>query len=297
VRVFGLTLLALVPAAALVSVVPILMQRLGFAVIFKGSLAARVVAEVVTSGLALALALAHEAHQRARLREAQALQLEARLSEARLQALAAQLRPHYLFNTLNAISVVVHRDPAAADAMIVGLADLLRATLHERDAHEIPVAEEVALLDRYLGIMRHRFGPRLATEVTVAPDAMGLLVPPFVLQPLVENALEHGIGRRAGEGTLRVTIARAGDRLRLEVVDDGAGLDPRRADGDDEGLGLTITRRRLEQLYGDAQRLVLAPGDGGRGARVTVELPARVAPAAALGSAVLPPAAPARVPA
>ena len=289
-RHLAVAITALAPAALVVAASPLLFPHVGIPIHFKGSVVAKWVSELLVTGLALALAVAVDVHRRYRAREAQALQLEARLAEARLQALASQLQPHFLFNTLNAISVILHRDPKAADAMLVGLADLLRATLRERGAHEIPLREELALLGSYLEIMRHRYGPRLTTEVIVAPDAGELLVPPFVLQPLVENALEHGIGRRAGPGTVRVRAARAGDRLRLEVADDGAGLALVREDdagsgGGREGIGLSTTRRRLEQLYGVAQRLVLEEGVEGRGARVVVELPARPATARAVAGA------------
>jgi LytS/YehU family sensor histidine kinase len=265
---------AIVPVAFAVAGVPAFVQWLDVGVRYQGSLVAKGISELVSAGLALALSLAWDAHRRSRAHEAQALQLEASLAEARLRVLASQLHPHFLFNTINAISVMVHRDPRAADAMLVGLADLLRATLQQRDAHEIPLRDELALLDRYLDIMRLRFGPRLLVEVSVASDAGALLVPPFVLQPLVENALEHGIAGRAGPGTVRIDARRVGDRLRLEVTDDGAGLTPTATR---EGIGLSTTRRRLEQLYGAAQRLQLEPAVDGHGARATVDLPARLA--------------------
>ena len=275
-RHLAVALALVTPVAFAVAASPVAMRAAGIPIGFKGSLFGKGVSELVVTGLALALAVAVDVHRRYREREAQALLLEARLAEARLQALSSQLHPHFLFNTLNAIAVILHRDPRAADAMLVGLADLLRATLRERHAHEIPLSEELALLDRYLEIMRHRYGARLTTEVKVADDAGELLVPPFVLQPLVENALEHGIGRRAGPGTVRVLAARAGDRLRLEVADDGAGIARDCGASDDgDGIGLSTTRRRLEQLYGAAQRLVLESGADGHGARAVVELPAR----------------------
>lgn len=275
-RHFSISLLALLPVVVAIAAVPTLVDRLDVGIRYRGSIVGKALSELVAVGLALALAIAYDVHRRYRAREAQALQLEARLAEARLRALSSQLQPHFLFNTLNAISVILHRDPRAADAMLVGLAELLRATLQQREAQEIPLREELALLERYLEIMRHRYGTRLTVELAVAPDTRELLVPPFVLQPLVENALEHGVGNRAGPATVRIVAARAGDRLRLDVIDDGTGPGLDRADDADDGIGLSTTRHRLEQLYGSAQRLVLEPVESGRGARAVIELPARV---------------------
>ena len=243
-------------------------------------LGAKLLADFTTCALALAVATAADAVGRARERDHRALQLEAGLAEARLQALSAQLQPHFLFNTLGAISTMVHRDPAGADAMLTQLAGLLRASLLPGH-HEVPLREELALLERYVAIMRVRYGPRLTLDVSV-PEALGdVLVPPLLLQPLVENALEHGLDRRRGPGRVALRAERVGERLRLEVLDDGPGPAPGRGHGGapaGRGVGLSNTRLRLEQLYGAEQRLELAQAPGA-GARVTVELPARRAPA------------------
>ena len=251
-------------------------------IVFQGSFLAKGITEFITLGVAVILTAVYDLHRRLRERDTQALQLEARLAEARLQALSSQLHPHFLFNTLTAVSVLVHRDPAGADAMLTRLADLLRATLRQ-GPHEITLGEELALLDRYLGIMRIRYGPRLAVRVEAPAELRDAMVPAFVLQPLAENALEHGVARRAGPGSVTVRAAAAGDRLRLEVVDDGPGLAAHRdADGvDDGGIGLSNTRRRLAELYGERQRLALEQVPG-VGTRALVELPLRRGAAAAV---------------
>ncbi len=240
---------------------------------FHGSRVAKGIGEFFSFALLAGGVYALEMRRRLLHGERQALRLQARLSEARLDALASQLRPHFLFNTLNAISVLMHRDPRAADLMLTRLADLLRATLRTPGTREVPLRAEMDLLRRYLDIMRVRFGPRLGVEEAVPPELEDVLVPPFLLQPLVENALEHGIERRSGAGRVRIAAEAVEGRLRLTVWDDGPGVGPAR----DEGVGLSNTRRRLEQMYAAAGRLELSSEPGG-GTRASVELPLRRAP-------------------
>jgi two-component system LytT family sensor kinase len=222
---------------------------------------------------------AYVVSRRLREREQLAAELRARLSEARLEALQGQLRPHFLFNTLNGISTLIHTDPEAADRTVVQLGELLRASLERSGAQEIPLSEELALLERYLDIMQTRFHDRLRVELAIDPEARDALVPHFILQPLVENALEHGIARRAGAGRIRVTArvesgGGSAGSLRLAVADDGPG-----AQTVDEGVGLANTRLRLQQLYGHQHRLWFAQGPLG-GIEVTIVLPLRTAPSA-----------------
>ena len=193
-------------------------------------------------------------------RELRAAQLEARLAQSRLQVLQMQLHPHFLFNTLHTISELVHEDPETADAMIAGLSDLLREALASGHAREVPLARELDLLDRYLDIQRVRFGDRLHVAVEADPSLGNVLVPHLVLQPIVENALRHGI-TPGGAGRVSISAALDEDRLRLRVQDDGRGFD---AGVDGEGVGLRNTRERLETLYGDraAQRIAPAPAGG-----------------------------------
>ena len=211
-------------------------------------------------------------------REQIAVELRTRLSEAQLEVLKGQLRPHFLFNTLNSISTLVHSDPASADRMVVQLADLLRASLETTGKHEIPLAEELALLERYVDIMRVRHEDRLTVTIRATPRARTALVPHFILQPLVENAIEHGIGRRAGAGRIVVDAADAGEELHLRIGDDGGGMSPCAPGGlsPDEGVGLGNTRHRLSQLYGDAHSFTIdCAADGGT--LVTIAIPLRKA--------------------
>lgn len=212
----------------------------------------------------IALVHAFEFHRRYRQREFETARLQGQLAESRLEALTAQLHPHFLFNTLQGISTLMHRDVKAADAMLSRLSDLLRQTLQRGERQQASLNEEIEMLDHYVGISRERFKDRLIFETQIAPDAGYALVPFFILQPLVENALQHGIARRAGLGRVRVSATRQGEMLHLNVTDDGPGL----ANGENnfprEGIGLSNTRQRLHQLYGDHQSLTLkTPAEGG----------------------------------
>ncbi len=222
--------------------------------------------------LALVLAVAGHAlayHRHARRRAMRTAALEAQLALARAEALKAQLEPHFLFNALNSISELVHEDAAGAERMIGSLKELLRMTLEGAEAQEVTLAEELRLLGAYLRIQQTRFQDRLSVEVDAAPETLAARVPPLVLQPLVENAIRHGIAPRPGPGRISVRAWREGDALRLEVRDDGLGFSERSPP--EEGVGLGNTRARLHRLYGDAQRFELASGeDGGAVAHVAV---------------------------
>lgn len=207
-------------------------------------------------------------HQRVREREALTARLQVRLSEAQLDALTARLHPHFLFNTLQGISTLVYRDPAGADAMLGHLSTLLRRALARGQGHEVPLADELAFLEEYLAIVQVRFGDRVRVTRAIEDAARAGLVPQLLLQPLVENAIEHGIARRAGSGTIAIEARREAGELRIVVRDDGPGMTGPAA----EGLGLGSTRLRLEELYGSAGRLQLDPPPGG-GLAVTVVLP------------------------
>jgi two-component system LytT family sensor kinase len=211
-------------------------------------------------------------------REQLAAELRARLSEAQLEVLKGQIRPHFLFNTLNSVSTLVHSDPASADRMVVQLADLLRASLETSGKREIPLADELALLERYLGIMQVRHQDRLSVSIQATPRARSALVPHFILQPLVENAIEHGIARRAGAGCIVIEAADVGDTLQLRVGDDGKGIERGENSGLvlDEGIGLGNTRLRLRQLYGERQSFAIHRGENG-GAVVHITMPLRTA--------------------
>jgi LytS/YehU family sensor histidine kinase len=187
-------------------------------------------------------------------------ELSAELSTARLRMLESQLRPHFLFNTLNTIAEQVHSNPQGADDLILRLAALLRASLHLTEGHEVPLRDEVATVAHYLAIVRVRYEDRLRVSIDVAPELEGILVPSMVLQPLVENALQHGVEPVDGVTHVTITAARRDDSLVLAVADDGAGL----ADGQiADGVGLRNTRDRLRHLYGHSAGLTLRARDGG----------------------------------
>jgi two-component system LytT family sensor kinase len=202
--------------------------------------------------------------------KARAAELERRLAAAESQALGAQLTPHFLCNSLQAVSTLLQRDPRAADAMVVALSDLLRMALRGAGAPELPLAREIALLERYVDVMRFRFGSDLRLAVAVAADARDAVVPQLLLQPLVENAILHGFVGHGGE--VRVSAERRGDMLRCTVSDNGRGLGPGPLV---EGIGLASTRGRLRALYGERHHFELAANPTG-GVSATVTVPYRV---------------------
>jgi two-component system, LytTR family, sensor kinase len=200
-------------------------------------------------------------------RRVHASELEAELSAAQLQALQMQIRPHFLFNTLNTISGLVRIDhKASAITMLAGLGDLLRLLLRSDGAQEVPVRQELAVILCYLQIEQVRFGDQLAVELSVEAGVDDALVPNLILQPLVENAVRHGIG--IGRGRVAVRVARVADSLRMEVSDSGEA-EP--SDSGSHGIGLSNTRARLERLYGAAQRFELVQSAAGTSA--IIELP------------------------
>jgi signal transduction histidine kinase len=190
----------------------------------------------------------------------QQARLDGALRAAELENLRAQLQPHFLFNTLQSISTLIHRDPAAADRMLTHLSDLLRLSLRNGGAQEVSLREELSFLDRYIEIMRVRFGDRLQIDLTVGADVMDVLVPSLVLQPIVENAIRHGMTSRAERGHVAIRATRSGAVLTLEVSDDGPGLPKTPPTG--SGIGLANTRERLARLYGSAGRVEIVDGEG-----------------------------------
>jgi len=193
--------------------------------------------------------------------------MESQLADARLAALQAQMNPHFLFNALNTVAALTRTDPRAAEATVENLSEVLRTTLEKSQQVETTLADEMRFVKAYLSIERQRFGNRLTVDWQAAPEILPAIVPPFSVQPLVENALKHGVSPRPQGGRLTVSAARSGDRLRIAVEDDGEGFDGRYR----EGTGLGNLRRRLEVLYGPAATISVdraAPGG-----RVVLELP------------------------
>lgn len=197
-----------------------------------------------------------------RERELNAMDLEKRLATARLQALQMQLNPHFLFNTLNSIATLMHRDVDAADRMLVRLCELLRHALDGTGTQEVLLSTELTFLDRYLELEKIRFGDRLAVRREIGPESLGAMVPNLVLQPLVENAIKHGIEPRARPGEITLRAKRRENQLELEVSDNGGGMAT--AAPTREGIGLANTRARLRQLYGTDHHfeIVSTPGAG-----------------------------------
>ena len=208
----------------------------------------------------------------ARLQE-HASQLQVQLADARLGALRAQLDPHFLFNTLNAISAMVERDPRGVRRMISRLSELLRHSL-EADADELTLQRELELLDRYLDIMRVRFGERLGVVIDVSDEARQAMVPNLILQPLVENAIRYAIAPREEGGLVTVSAQREGERLVVHVRDDGPGPGANLV-APGGGVGLANARARLDELYGERQHLTLRHAEDGPGAIAEVSIPFR----------------------
>jgi len=219
-------------------------------------------------------------YRESRDRELRASQLETRLVEAQLKTLQQQLHPHFLFNTLNAISALMHRDVAAADRTLVRLSDLLRLTLERLGEQEVTMDEELDFLRKYLDIERTRFADRLNVRFEIDPDTLAALVPTLLLQPLVENAIKHGVARKAGVGHIEVTARRDNDKLWIEVRDDGVGLSEDALTALHKGIGVSTTRARLQHQFGADYRFEfhrLA-----QGVAVVVAVPWRVNPAATI---------------
>ncbi len=222
----------------------------------------------------VAVAQAFAYYRKYRERELHAAELEKRLAQAKLKALQMQLNPHFLFNTLHSISALMHRDVEAADHMVSRLSDLLRAALENSERQEVPLRQELQWLELYLDIERTRFGERLSVTMDIAPDTLDARVPNLILQPLVENAIRHGIEPRARPGRIELRAQRQGGALALGISDNGPGLRDNRPHR--EGVGLSNTRARLRELYGPDHRFELLRGPDG-GLRVDLSIPFRAA--------------------
>jgi signal transduction histidine kinase len=213
---------------------------------------------------------AFDYYQRYREGQLKAAQLETQLAQSQLQALKMQLHPHFLFNTLHSVSALMHEDVETADQMIARLGEFLRMTLSNSGEQETTLQEELKFLECYLDIEKARFQDRLATRVEIDPAVTEARVPNLFLQPIVENAIHHGITRQTGTGVIAIKARRDNGRLRIEVSDNGPGL---QSNGNGKnGVGLTNTRARLQQLYGDEHRFEMINATEG-GLVVTLEIP------------------------
>jgi two-component system, LytTR family, sensor kinase len=202
--------------------------------------------------------------------------MERSFSQARLNALRMQLDPHFLFNALNTVSSQVERDPRLARSMIEHLGDLLRLSLDARDRQEVPLAEEMAFLDHYVAIQRIRFGSSLRIETHIAPEVKYALVPCLIVQPLVENAIRHGISRRTSGGAVTVTAERSAEQVEIRVMDDGVGLPPGWTLENSTGLGLSVTRERIAGLHPNGSSRFTVGRRSGGGTEVQISLPLRL---------------------
>jgi hypothetical protein len=207
-----------------------------------------------------------------RQKEAQTARLTAQLAQAQLQALKMQIHPHFLFNTLNSIAALLHKDVEAADRMIARLGDFLRLTLKRSDAQTVDFQQELEFLKCYLDIERIRFQDRLTVELDIDPQALTALVPNLILQPIVENAVRHGVARQTNSGHITIRARREGERLNRKVEDNGPGL---KVKSNGSGIGISNTRARLEQVYGSDFSFQIA-NSLERGASVTLNIPAFV---------------------
>ena len=226
---------------------------------------------VIVGGL-----LAYRYYERYLNSELRLERLEHSYSEARLNALRMQLDPHFLFNALNTISSHVERDPKLTRRMIEHLGDLLRMSLESKDRQEVPLIEEIAFLEHYLEIQKIRFGDQLRVVMDVGPDVRYAAVPAMVIQPLVENAIRHGISRRASGGTVTVRAVADGERLEIRVTDDGVGLPLGWTLEGSEGLGLSITRQRIAGIHPNGASRFAVRNRAESGTEVEISLPLRL---------------------
>jgi two-component system, LytTR family, sensor kinase len=211
-------------------------------------------------------------------RERRAAELEARLTRAQLQALRMQINPHFLFNTLNSIAALVYVNPRAADEMLGDLSELLRRSLELMEEQELPLGQELELIGAYLSIEQKRFGERLRLEQNVPADLLKALVPALILQPVVENAIRHGIEPRRGPGLISIEAKQENNHLHLSVRDDGRGLSSLDVNGSGRrGIGLANTKARLQGLYGQNQSFSFGKAEP-RGCRVDIRLPLHLEP-------------------
>jgi two-component sensor histidine kinase len=237
---------------------------------------------------AVLVGIVHTVHfyRRSKEREGRAAALEAQLTQARLTALQAQLHPHFLFNALNAISTLLRRDTRAAQDALASFSELLRLALCHSTEPEVTLREDLEFLRRYVEIQQTRLGDRLHVEEIINPEALDCLVPALFLQPLVENAIRHGLEPSADPGVVRVIVQPQGERLLLTVEDNGAGLSNKENErGGGIGIGLQNLRSRLKSLYGAGQRIDVGPRPEG-GVTVHVEIPLHQAHGAEIGSGV-----------
>jgi sensor histidine kinase YesM len=238
-------------------------NRVSFAASFQRLFTNRFPFNMAVYGLILCAINAWAYYRKYLEREAQVAELAVRLAQAQLQALRSQLNPHFLFNTLHAVSSLMLSDVYAANRMLTRLGELLRLSLETTGQQEVPLRQELEFLRRYLEIEGIRFGDRLAVDMNIEPETLDAVVPNLLLQPLVENAIRYAVEPSTGPGQVQLASLRNNGQLILQISDNGTGLrseesqEPRSPAGPREGIGLSNTRQRLQQLYGEKQNLDL----------------------------------------
>lgn len=239
---------------------------------FRGLLVSSLHAEILTYWMIVGVSQTIDYYRKYRERELRASQLETKLAHAQLDALRMQLHPHFLFNTLNSISVLMADDVKSARRMLTRLGDLLRASLASENTHEVTLKEELEFLQNYLDIEQTRFHDRLTVRMEIEPAVLDARVPNLILQPLVENAIRHGIAPRANEGVIEIRAVRDNGMVQLRVTDNGVGFGAHVEQVFTKGIGLSNTRERLNQLYGAAHRFEIVT-DNRSGFEVTIAIP------------------------
>ena len=242
-----------------------------FAEVFRPLLARTFPFNLLIYGVIVTISHALDYYRKYHERTVHALELEKHLTEARLQSLLRQLKPHFLFNTLNGIASLMHSDVNAADKMLVRLSELLRLTMHHPGQPLTKLRDEIQFIEKYLEIERIRFRDRLSVELKVSPDTLEVDVPSLLLQPLVENAIRHGIEPHTRPGRIGIEARREGAGLLILIRDNGAGQPP--GGFTREGIGLANTRERLRELYGDRHRFeMINHAEGGLEVRLSLPL-------------------------
>lgn len=253
-------------------------EAVSFAEVFRPLLVKTFPFNLLIYGVIVSVSHAIDYYRKYHERTVQALELEKHLTEARLQSLLRQLKPHFLFNSLNGIASLMYSDVAAADRMLVRLSELLRLAMSHSGAPVATLREEIAFLEKYLEIERIRFRDRLEVRIRVDPAMLDARVPSLVLQPIAENAIRHGVEPHARQGVIEVDASREGDELILTVSDNGNGLPPGATQFSREGIGISNTRARLAEIYGPRHRFELGNRAEG-GLCVTIAVPYETAAA------------------
>ena len=274
IHIVASIILAFIGAVAMVALNPLVTWTKEPSVPFFAHVLSRTLMDIPRYWYVLLITQAIAFYGKYQERQLLSSQLEAQLANAQLEVLKIQLEPHFLFNTLNSIAALARHDGEAAEHMTLQLADLLRLSLDGVGVHEVPLHQELTFLQKYIDIQQVRFHDRLRVETEIDPCTLATLVPNLILQPIVENAIRHGIGPRRGPGLIRISAWRDRDDVWMEIRDNGTGLTRGRGVLPPEGVGLRNTRSRLQQLYNDDHAMVLEDAPGG-GCTVKIRVPYR----------------------